>query len=315
MDRNRIYKSPAQVDYEYENENENDYRTIVPPSVTLRNARSTYTFAVTSTPDNMPALKPLIISAPFGNYIQPTGTTPTLGTFTALRRGGVINRAWRVLLTVRYYRRMKAWVNKIGLRNPGIDWLVDKCKAGKIDVSDKIVSIHGFTPDDWYILLEKTAALKPLAIELNMSCPNVGHIAWPEDLFDRAAAALPGAVIVKIPPVNYDAMVEQAYAAGLRMLHCCNTLPNPGGGMSGKPLMAVALQCIQDLRRKPYWPELTVIGGGGIYQAEDVDAYANLGVKHVAVGTKVMNPKYLLNHHGIDTIRQRADVRLGTLRE
>ncbi|MFN3168367.1 MAG: hypothetical protein ACE37H_15015 [Phycisphaeraceae bacterium] len=257
-----------------------------------------------------PALKPLIISAPFGNYIQPAGTTPTLGTFTALRRGGVINRAWRVLLTVRYYRKAKAWVNKIGLRNPGIDWLVAKCASEKIDVSDKLVSIHGFSAEDWYTLLEKTAALKPLAIELNMSCPNVGHIAWPEDLFERAAAALPGAIVVKVPPVNYDTMVEQAVAAGLRVLHCCNTLPNPGGGMSGKPLMAVALQCIQDLQRKPYFDDLTIIGGGGIYEPADVDAYADLGAKHVAVGTKVMNPKYLFSDAGLDAIQRRAEQRL-----
>lgn len=255
------------------------------------------------------AIKPLIISAPFGNYIQPAGTTATLGTFTALRRGGVLNRAWRVLLTVRYYPRMKAWVNKIGLRNPGIDWLVAKCQAGKVDVSDKLVSIHGFTAEDWYTLLEKTAPLKPMAIELNMSCPNVGHIAWPEDLFERAAATgVP--IIVKVPPVNYDTMIEQAYAAGLRMLHCCNTLPNPGGGMSGKPLMAVALQCIQDLKRKPYFDELTIIGGGGVYQPDDVDAYTDLGVKHIAVGTKVMNPRYLFSDSGIAGIKQRAEKRL-----
>ncbi|MEM1354530.1 MAG: hypothetical protein AAGC44_14720 [Planctomycetota bacterium] len=255
-------------------------------------------------------LRPLIVSAPFGNYIQPAGCTATLGTFTALRRGGVINRAWRVLLTVRYYPRMKAWVNRIGLRNPGIDWLAEKAQAGKVDLHDKLVSIHGFTAGDWYTLLHKTAALKPLGIELNMSCPNVGHIAWPEDLFERAAAALPGRIVVKVPPVNYDTMVEQAYAAGLRTFHCCNTLPNPGGGMSGTPLKHVALQCIQDLQRKPYWDQLTVIGGGGVYQPEDVDAYADLGVKHVAVGTKLFNPKYLFSDAGIAGIRQRAEVRV-----
>lgn len=262
------------------------------------------------TTTSIPAIRPLIISAPFGNYIQPPGTTPTLGTFTAARRGGVLNRVWRILLTVRYYRKAKAWVNKIGLRNPGIDWLVAKCKAGKVDASDKLVSIHGFTAEDWYALLDKTAPLKPLAIELNMSCPNVGHISWPEDLFKRAHdTGVP--IIVKIPPVNYDTMVEQAYSAGLRMLHCCNTLPNPGGGMSGKPLMAVALQCIQDLKRKPYFDELTIVGGGGIYNPEDVDAYADLGVKYAAIGTKVMNPKYLFSNAGIAEIKQRAEQRLG----
>lgn len=266
---------------------------------------------MTTQTSNTPTIKPLIISAPFGNYIQPAGTTPTLGTFTAARRGGILNRVWRILLTVRYYRKAKAWVNKIGLRNPGIDWLVAECAAGKVDVSDKLVSIHGFTPEDWAVLLEKLAPLKPLAIEMNMSCPNVGHIAWPEDLFERAAATgVP--IIVKIPPVNYDTMVEQAVAAGLRMLHCCNTLPNPGGGMSGKPLMAVALQCIQDLKRKPYFDELTIIGGGGIYEADDVDAYADLGVKYAAIGTKVMNPKYLISDSGIAGIKERAESLLAT---
>lgn len=271
-----------------------------------------YTPSVTDKTSTTPTIRPLIISAPFGNYIQPEGTTPTLGTFTAARRGGVLNRVWRVLLTVRYYRKARAWVNQIGLRNPGIDWLVTRCNSGKIDVSDKLVSIHGFTADDWYTLLDKAAPLKPLAIELNMSCPNVGHIAWPEDLFERASAAgVP--VIVKVPPVNYGTMVDQAYAAGLRMLHCCNTLPNPGGGMSGKPLMPVVLQCIQDLRRRPYFGELTIIGGGGVYEPDDVDAYADLGVKHVAIGTKVMNPKYLLSDAGIAGILQRAVHRLDTL--
>jgi len=265
---------------------------------------------VTDETNNAPVIRPLIISAPFGNYIQPPGTTATLGTFTAARRGGILNRAWRILLTVRYYPRMKAWVNRIGLRNPGIDWLVNKAQAGKVDVSDKLVSIHGFTPDDWATLLDKTAALRPLAIELNMSCPNVGHIAWPADLFQRAHdTGVP--VIVKVPPVNYDAMVEQAYAAGLRLFHCCNTLPNPGGGMSGKPLMHVALQCIQDLQRKAYFDELTIIGGGGVYASDDVDAYADLGVKHIAVGTKVMNPKYLFSDAGIAGIKTRAQARLG----
>ena len=257
-----------------------------------------------------PAIRPLIISAPFGNYIQPPGCTATLGTFTAARRGGLMNRAWRILLTVRYYRRMRAWVNKIGLRNPGVDRLVQKVEVGKVDVSDKLVSIHGFTPDDWWTLLEKTAKLKPLAIELNMSCPNVGHISWPEELFEKAVATgVP--IIAKIPPVNYDQMVEQAYTAGVRMLHCCNTLPNPGGGMSGTPLKHVALQCIQNLQRKPYWDELRVIGGGGIYQPDDVDAYADLGVKYAAIGTKVMNPKYLFSDTGIAEIKQRAQERLG----
>ena len=257
-----------------------------------------------------PTIQPLIISAPFGNYIQPPGTTATLGTFTTYRRGGWPARIWRILYTVRWNPFKQRWRNRIGLRNPGIDWLVEQVNSGKKDVSDKIVSIHGMTNEEWGPVLDKCAALKPMAIELNISCPNVGHISWPEDLFERAVAT--GiSIIVKIPPVQYGQMVDDAVAAGVRMFHCCNTLPSPKGGVSGAPLREVALECIADLRNRPDWDELTVIGGGGVYQPEHVDAYAELGVRYVAIATKLFNPLYLLKMFGgIAGIKARAEARL-----
>ena len=252
---------------------------------------------------SLDALKPLVISAPFGNYIQPVGTTPTLGTFTAAARPG---RVMQVLKTVRRYRRIGAWVNKIGLRNPGMPWLVERVKAGKVDVADKIVSIHGFTDADWRQLLEQAAAIKPLAVELNMSCPNVGEIIHDENLFADALATLPGAgvvpgVIVKLPPVRYAAMVEQAVDAGVRMFHCCNTLPVPAGGISGKPLMPLSLECVAALRQR-YGNELRIIGGGGITTPEDIARYRDAGADHFAIGTKVMHPKYLWWHESLQLL-------------
>ena len=243
-------------------------------------------------------LCPLIISAPFGNYIQPSGTTPTLGTFTALRRGGVLQRVWRVARTVRYYPGTRAWVNRIGLRNPGIDWLCQRAASGAVDVADKLVSVHGFSADEWYRLLDRIAELQPMAVELNVSCPNVGHISWPLDLFSRAVATgVP--VVVKVPPIEYSLMVEQAHEAGIRHFHCCNTLPVPGGGMSGTPLLPLSLACIRDLRARSFGQELVLIGGGGIYQPTDIDAYARAGADHVAIATKLFHPKYLISHRPI----------------
>ncbi|MBK8979041.1 MAG: hypothetical protein IPM29_24355 [Planctomycetes bacterium] len=252
------------------------------------------------------AIRPrLIVSAPFGNYVKPAGAVATLGTFTAERRPG---RAWRILKTVRYYPRIGAWVNKIGLRNPGIEHLAERARGGRLDVRDKLVSVHGFTADDWYLLLERLAELRPLGVELNMSCPNIGHIAWPLDLFERAVATgLP--VVAKLPPVRFETMFEQALAAGVRGFHACNTLPVPAGGLSGQPLKPVAMACIQRLfelagaRRD----ELRIVAGGGIRAVADVDDYAALGVHGVAVGTKVMNPLYLVTHRGLAAIRARAE--------
>jgi len=242
--------------------------------------------------DLVPGLRPLVVSAPFGNYIQPEGCTATLGTFTAAARPG---RLWRILKTVRYYPRLRAWVNKIGLRNPGIGWVEQKAAAGTIDLSDKLVSVHGFEPDDWWRLLDAIAALKPMGVELNMSCPNVGHIAWPEALFERAVATgVP--VVAKLPPVNYHLMGEQARGAGVRAFHACNTLPVTAGGMSGEPLKPVALTAIRDLRTRAWGRDALVIGGGGIRRAGDVDDYAAAGADAFAVGTITMNPWLLVSH-------------------
>ena len=252
--------------------------------------------------DKQLSILPVVISAPFGNYIQPAGATPTLGTFTAAARGG---RVWRVIKTVRYYRRLGAWVNKIGLRNPGMAWLVNKVKAGKVDVSDKLVSIHGFTQDDWDKLLASIVEIKPMGVELNMSCPNVGEIDMHADLFKEAVeTGVP--VVVKLPPVRYEQMVEHAVDAGVTVFHCCNTLPVAGGGMSGQPLKHVTLNVIEQLR-ETYGDRLRLIGGGGIYAEQDVADYYRVGADHIALGTKLMHPKYLFSHAGVQPILEAAN--------
>lgn len=252
-------------------------------------------------------LAPLVISAPFGNYIQPAGATPTLGTFTALRRRG---RLWRIIRTVRYHHGMRAWTNKIGLRNPGIDWLANEVNAGKKRVDAALVSIHGFDDDQWRTLLERAAALRPLGIELNMSCPNVGHVNWPADLFERAARVHAGGVgiVVKLPPVNFETMVDQALSTGLRAFHCCNTLPVPAGGLSGKPLKPVALQCIEAITRlaRERGTEPLIIGGGGITTPADIDDYARLGATRFAIGTKAFDPRLLISDAPIRGLIQHA---------
>jgi len=145
-----------------------------------------------------------------------------------------------------------------------------------------------------------------------MSCPNVGEVDWPAGLFNQAMAT--GVrVIVKMPPVNYRTLFRDAVAAGVRWFHCCNTLPVPAGGMSGKPLKPVALQCITDVRENlagDMWDDLTIIGGGGITDLSDIDDYAAAGARHVAIGTKVMNPKYLLSTAGVQPLIDRAEALL-----
>lgn len=233
------------------------------------------------------ALAPLVISAPFGNYVQHPGTTPTLGTFTWLRRGGRLAAMGRAALTVRYYRRLGAWVNRIGLRNPGIEGLHHQIPGAR-PIAESIVSIHGFTHDDWYQLLQVTAQAQPAAIELNISCPNVGEISWPPELFSEAVATgIP--IIVKIPPVRYAQLAADAVSGGIRAIHAVNTLPVRGGGMSGAPLKPLGLTVVKQLRDE-FGTELVIVGGGGIGSATDVHDYANAGADRFAIGTLAMRP-------------------------
>jgi dihydroorotate dehydrogenase len=235
-------------------------------------------------------LEPVVISAPFGNYIQPRGTTPTLGTFTALRRGGRQAAFGRAMLTVRYYRRLGAWVNRIGLRNPGIDSLVTAPPYGR-PVSECLVSIHGFGDAEWHLLLRRVQALRPLGVELNISCPNVGEHTWPDRLFaDAVAVGVP--VIVKLPPVRYQELAASAFDQGVTWFHATNTLPVPGGGMSGVPLKPLALGVVAWLRDR-YGASVGIIGGGGIRSAGDVGDYASAGADRFAVGTYAMRPSAL----------------------
>ena len=61
----------------------------------------------------------LFISPPFGNYIGLPKTTRIYGSFTLKPRDGLL---YHVITTLRYIPKYRGWVNKIGLRNKGIDW-------------------------------------------------------------------------------------------------------------------------------------------------------------------------------------------------
>lgn len=231
----------------------------------------------------------VVISAPFGNYIRPSGVTPTVGTFTAAARRG---RVWRVLRTVRYSRRAESWVNRIGLRNPGMGWLAGAVSAGRVGVSDALVSVHGFDDGEWRSLVSDSAALGPLGIELNVSCPNVGEVSWPSWLFEEAVAS--GVrVVVKVPPVRFERLVEDALSGGVRWFHCCNTLPVRGGGLSGAPLKPLSLRVVGDVRAmaeaRGLGAGVRVIGGGGVRGGGDVADYASAGADCVAVGSSLLS--------------------------
>jgi dihydroorotate dehydrogenase len=226
----------------------------------------------------------LIVSAPFGGYLRASGWTSTLGTFTVQRRAGFWKRWWRVLSTVRPYPRLGGWVNRLGLPNPGVRSLHGQY------LGDCILSVHGFTLEEWTALGWIAAKLCPLAVEANLSCPNV-QPATVTALVD-GCLRLQGCgrpVIAKLPPVRWMDFARPLHANGVRVFHLCNTLPTPAGGLSGLPLMPLALWAVEEVRQA-FGADVRIIGGGGVTCAEDVDAYLAAGANHVAVGSAFLNP-------------------------
>jgi dihydroorotate dehydrogenase len=235
----------------------------------------------------------LVIAAPFGNYLRRPFATSTLGTYTREFRAGWTKRLWRIASTVRYNRRTQTWVNKLGLPNPGIGHLID----GAPDLSTSIVSIHGFTEDDWVALALSLEHSRPLAVELNLSCPNVTATSINEgvkaaqavlQVFDQYGGEGPQ-IIAKLPPIRWMDYGLALYDNGIQAFHLCNTIPTPGGGLSGKPLKQFSLWAIEEFRDE-FGSSVFVIGGGGVTEVSDVLDYKKAGADSVAVGSMLINP-------------------------
>lgn len=153
--------------------------------------------------------------------------------------------------------------------------------------SDKIISIYGWNLNEWKHLFELIQIIQPFAVEINASCPNVDKPSFTAEIFNLAMrTGVP--VIVKIPPVFYQKIVEMAYGEGVRYFHACNTLPSPKGGISGKPLLLISQGVVRWLRET--YPSVGIIGGGGVTSAADARAYRLSGADHVAIGSMLMFP-------------------------
>ena len=115
----------------------------------------------------------LFISAPFGNYLKFENTISVIGTYTLHPRPG---RLKQIIKTLRYIRG-EGWVNRLGLRNPGIESGLSKYKR-----YEEVLSIAGLNDNEWLQLLE--AVPYNVDLELNLSCPNIEENGIPFHIID-----------------------------------------------------------------------------------------------------------------------------------
>jgi dihydroorotate dehydrogenase len=216
-------------------------------------------------------VKTFLISPPFGNWIGSRHCTRVLGSFTWERRCGLIYH------TIRSLRPTQGgWINQIGLRNRGI-------RACKFE-TDAIYSLVGLVDGDWQRIMYHCPT--GLHVEVNLGCPNVHEYGIPFDVLrDYCALFVVGA---KLPPTDdVDDIAAMCIEAGVRYLHCCNTIPTERGGESGRRLFEVNLPIVKRLAAR--YPG-KVVAGGGIYDVASRDSYRAAGAVGFSLATVWLTP-------------------------
>ncbi len=199
-------------------------------------------------------------------------------------------------------------LNAIGLQNPGIEAYLAKDVPSFADRPCAVVgSVAGFSVDDYAYVTERLAARAEIdAIELNISCPNVGTegeiFACDPDLAERATRAARAVtektLIVKLSPNVTDIaqIARVVEAAGADALTVINTvrgmaidverqvprLGNASGGLSGPAIRPIAVLAVWEVARSVRIP---IVGGGGIETARDALEFVLAGASALSIGT------------------------------
>jgi dihydroorotate dehydrogenase (NAD+) catalytic subunit len=202
-------------------------------------------------------------------------------------------------------------INSVGLQGPGVDaWIRDELPELLATGARVVASIWGTSVDAYRRAAEPLADLPDavLAIEVNLSCPNVeareGMFAHSVEATTEAIAAVAAAAPArprwaKLSPNVTDlvAIARAAQEAGADAVTLINTvmglvidvetrraaLGNGGGGLSGRAIHPVAVRAVWDVHAA--CPDLPIVGVGGVASGVDAVEMLLAGASAVQVGT------------------------------
>jgi dihydroorotate dehydrogenase len=217
------------------------------------------------------------ISPPFGNYISLPNMKSITGSYTLDKREGLL---MQIIKTFRYSFEYGGWINKIGLRNPGIDYAIKNYNK------NDITSVAILKKEEIPKLLKKIP--EDMDIEINISCPNTDE-APISDGIKQFLNPKRKWCILKLSPLIKMAEIESHYKNGFRQFHCSNTLPIENrGGLSGSALIPYTSNSIKKIKEK--YPDTIIIAGGGVRDVETAELYRRNGADHISISTLCLNP-------------------------
>lgn len=199
-------------------------------------------------------------------------------------------------------------LNAMGLPNPGISHFGKELEELKSNRVPTIVSIYGFSAEEFAEVAENAVKLGADALELNVSCPHVekagAEIGCDASLLaevvEKVKERVDKPVLVKLTPnvADIGEIAGAAVEAGADAITAVNTvkamaieietgrplLANKFGGLSGPAIKPIAVRCVYDVYRAV---DVPVIGCGGITSWQDAVEILMAGASAVQIGTAI----------------------------
>ena len=198
-------------------------------------------------------------------------------------------------------------INAMGLPNPGIAEFVEEIRHAKAILNAPlIVSVYGFSEEEYATVARKAVVAGADSVELNVSCPHVrltgSEIGQNPKILTQVVrnvkSSIEKPVLVKLSP-NVTSIADIAQAAvhaGADALTVTNTvkamaidvetmmpvLANKVGGLSGPAVKPVALRHVYDIYEQVKVP---IIGCGGVTTWRDAVEFLLAGASAIQIGT------------------------------
>jgi len=199
-------------------------------------------------------------------------------------------------------------INAMGLPNPGVRYFTEEIREAKDGGIPIIVSIYGFSPEEFAEVARIAAEAGADALELNVSCPHVEKAGAeigqnPQlvaEVVEMVKRRTHKPVFVKLTPhvTDITEVAKAAVEAGADAITAINTLramainiettwpilANKIGGLSGPAIKPIALRCVYEIFREV---DVPVIGCGGVTTWRDAVEFMLAGASAIQIGTVI----------------------------
>ena len=267
------------------------------------------TVDLTTTVGSVALANPVMTASGTAGHGDELGAYVDLSTLGAVVVKSLSPEPWAGNAAPRVHETPAGMINSVGLQGPGVrKWLEEELPAVIATGATVVASIWGTTIEDYAKAAEllRDAPIEVVAVEVNVSCPNLhdrnrmfAHA--PETTAEaiQAASVCGRPMWAKLSPNVSDlaSIAKAAHSAGADAVTLVNTvlgmaidtetrtyrLGGGGGGLSGPAIHPVAVRAVHDVHAA--YPEIPIIGVGGVARGVDAIELMMAGASAIQVGT------------------------------